>query len=121
MPELPDLEIFCHNLNKKLAKKKLEEVAVVNKSKLKAPATQLKKNLEGAKLKKVYREGKELHFAFDNEQVLGLHLMLHGKLSLFEKTNEQKNTVIELLFDDNTGLALSDYQEAATPTLNPET
>src|SRR5215212_71799 len=121
MPELPDLEVFSHNLNKKLAKKKLEEVTIVNKSKLKVPATQLKKNLEGATLKKVYREGKELHFAFDNDNVLGLHLMLHGKLNLFEKKNEQKNTIIELLFDDDTGLALSDYQATATPTLNPET
>ena len=120
MPELPDLEIFSHNLNKKLAKKELKEVAVVNKSKLKIPATQLKKGLEGAKLKKVYREGKELHFAFDNDQVLGLHLMLHGKLNLFETRNEQKNTIIELLFDGDTSLALSDYQGAATPTLNPE-
>ena len=120
MPELPDLEIFSHNLNKKLAKKELKEVAVVNKSKFKIPSTQLKKSLEGAKLKKVYREGKELHFAFDNDQVLGLHLMLHGKLNLFETRNEQKNTIIELLFDGDTSLALSDYQGAATPTLNPE-
>ena len=119
MPELPDLEIFSHNLNKKLAKKELKEVAVVNKSKFKIPATQLKKGLEGAKLKKVYREGKELHFAFDNDQVLGLHLMLHGKLNLFETRNEQKNTIIELLFDDDTSLVLSDYQGAAAPTLNP--
>ena len=43
MPELPDLEVFSHNLNKKLAKKELKEVTVVNKSKLKVPATQLKK------------------------------------------------------------------------------
>lgn len=121
MPELPDLEVFSHNLNKKLAKKKLKEVTVVNKSKLKVPATQLKESLEGAVLKKVYREGKGLHFAFENDNVLGLHLMLHGKLNLFEKKNDQKNTIIELLFDDDTGLTLSDYQGAATPTLNPET
>ena len=120
MPELPDLEVFSHNLNKKLAKKELKEVTVVNKSKLKVPATQLKKNLEGATLKKIYREGKELHFAFDNNEVLGLHLMLHGKLHFFSKKNEQKNTIIELMFDDDTGLALTDYQGAATPTLNPE-
>ena len=43
MPELPDLEVFSHNLNKKWAKKELKEVTVVNKSKLKVPATQLKK------------------------------------------------------------------------------
>jgi len=120
MPELPDLEVFSHNLNKKLAKKELKEITVVNKSKLKVPATQLKKSLEGATVKKVYREGKELHFAFDNGQVLGLHLMLHCKLNLFEEKNNQKNSIVEMLFDDDTGLALSDYQGAATPTLNPE-
>ena len=121
MPELPDLEVFSHNLNKKLAKKELEEVNVINKTRLKVPETQLKKSLEGATLKKIYREGKELHLAFDNDEVLGLHLMLHGKLHLFTKKNEQKNTIIELRFNDDTGLALTDYQGAATPTLNPET
>lgn len=119
MPELPDLEVFSHNLNKKLAKKKLQEVNVVNKSKLKVPTTQLKKTLEGTSLKKVYRKGKELHFAFDNDTVLGLHLMLHGKLNFFTEKNIRKNTIIELVFE-NTGLSLSDYQGAATPTLNPE-
>jgi len=120
MPELPDLEVFSRNLNKKLAKKELKKVAVINKSKLKIPEAQLKKSLEGATLKKIYREGKELHFAFDNSEVLGLHLMLHGKLQLFNKKNDQKNTIIELIFDDDTGLVLSDYQGAANATLNPE-
>jgi formamidopyrimidine-DNA glycosylase len=120
MPELPDLEVFSRNLNKKLAKKTVKEIAIKNKSKLKVPPATLKKSLEGAALKKVYREGKELHFAFDNNEVLGLHLMLHGKLNLFIEKNDQKNTILELLFDDDTGLALSDYQGAATPTLNPE-
>ena len=108
MPELPDLEVFSRNLNKKLAKKELGEVAVLNKSKLKIPETQLKKSLEGSTLKKIYREGKELHFAFDNNEVLGLHLMLKGKLDWFTRKNDQKNTIIELTFDDDTGLALSD-------------
>ena len=119
MPELPDLEVFSHNLNKKLAKKELKEVTVVNKSKLNVTVTQLKKALEGAILKKVYREGKELHFAFANDAVLALHLMLHGGLGYYTDKNIPKNTIIELAFE-NTGLALSDYQGAATPTLNPE-
>src|SRR5215213_8804965 len=121
MPELPDLEVFSHNLTKKLAGKKVEKIKVINKSKLKLSEVEIKKELEDAALKKVYREGKELHFAFSNGNVLGLHLMLHGKLNLFEGKNEQKNTIIEILFDDDTGLALSDYQGTATPTLNPET
>jgi formamidopyrimidine-DNA glycosylase len=119
MPELPDLNVFAKNLDKKLAGKKVEKIEVQNKSKLKTPVAELKKEIEGSKLKKVYREGKELHFEFSNGNILGLHLMLHGNLNLFEDKNEKKNTIIELHFDKNKGLALTDYQGAANATLNP--
>ena len=120
MPELPDLEVFSHNLHKKLTRKKVKKVVIGNAKKLKTPAATLKKNIEKKVLKKVYREGKELHFKFNDGTVLGLHLMLKGRLYFFEKKNEQKYTIIELLFEDDTGLALTDFQGQATPTLNPE-
>ena len=37
-----------------------------------------------------------------------------------KKRNEHKYSIIELFFTDDTGLSLSDYQKAATPTLNPQ-
>jgi formamidopyrimidine-DNA glycosylase len=120
MPELPDLEVFSTNLQKKFAGKKLQQVRVVNKKKLKVTPAKLKKSLEGSALKKVYREGKEIHFAFSNGNVLGWHLMLRGGMSAFEKKNDAKYTIMELLFSNSSGLALTDYQSAATPTLNPE-
>lgn len=120
MPELPDLQVFSHNLNKLLAGKKVKKVTVVNDKKLKTPASTLKKSLEKQELTKIYRVGKELHLAFKNGNVLGLHLMLKGRLHLFEGTNEHKYPIIEILFDDDTGLALTDFQGQATPTLNPE-
>src|SRR5215208_1047316 len=120
MPELPDLQVFSRNLEKELAGKKVEEIHIRNTSKLKEPATKFKKSLEGTTIKKIYREGKELHFQFSNGEVLGVHLMLHGKLNFFEGKNDQKNTIIEILFTDGTGLAMSDYQGMATPTLNPQ-
>jgi formamidopyrimidine-DNA glycosylase len=120
MPELPDLQAFGRNLQKKLAGKKLDRLEVRNGEKLKASPSELRKKLEGKVLEKVYREGKELHFAFSNEAVLGMHLMLHGKLYLFKKKNEQKNAIIELLFDDDTGLVLTDYQGIAAVMLDPE-
>lgn len=119
MPELPDLNVFSKNLDKKLTGKKVKKIEVENKSRLKIPVSELKKEIEGSKLKKVYREGKELHFEFSNGNVLGLHLMLHGNLHLFEKRNEKKNTIIEIHFEDGTGLGLTDYQGAAHATLNP--
>jgi len=46
--------------------------------------------------------------------------MLHGQLQLFDKTNDHKFTIVELLFEGDKGLALTDFQKAATPTLDPE-
>ncbi len=120
MPELPDLQVFSHNLDKELAGKKLEHLIILNKSKLKTPEKDFKKNLEKQELKKVYREGKELRFKFSNGNILGLHLMLNGNMYLFEKRNEHKNTIVELMFDNDTGLAMTDYQGMANATLNPE-
>ncbi len=120
MPELPDLQIFSGNLNKKLSGKRVHKISIVNDSKLKVSKNELEKSLEDQTLEEVYRDGKELHFKFENGNILGLHLMLHGELYFFQKNNEHKNAIIELMFKDNTGLALVDYQGAATPTLNPE-
>ncbi|MGZ8538289.1 MAG: DNA-formamidopyrimidine glycosylase family protein, partial [Flavisolibacter sp.] len=119
MPELPDLQVFSKNLNSELAGKKLVKLTVVEDRKLKTSKAKLKKALEGSVLKKVFREGKELHFEFSNGKILGLHLMLRGNLNLFKKKNVEKHAIIELLFEDGAGLALSDYQRSAVVTLNP--
>ena len=120
MPELPDLQVFSRNIDKKIAGKKIRKVNVPVSSKLKVSVRILREELEGQVVKKVYREGKELHLAFKNGTVLGLHLMLHGDLHFFSGKNQNNNTIIEILFDDESGLALTDWQKMATPTLNPE-
>ncbi len=119
MPELPDLEVFSHNLNKALRGKKLEKILVGRAKKLNVPAEKLQETLEGTLLKTVIRTGKELHMEFNNGHVLGLHLMLHGKLSLIKEGSEQKYLVLALKFAGGTSLVLSDFQAAATPTLDP--
>lgn len=120
MPELPDLQAFSHNLSKKLAGKKVKQIRVLYRKKLKTGEKELQGAIAGATLLSVYREGKELHFAFDNGNVVGLHLMLKGELHLFRDKNEKKYPIIELIFDDGTGLAMSDWQGQANATLNPE-
>lgn len=116
MPELPDLNVFARNLDKKFAGEKIEKIEVKNKSKLKTPVSELKKEIEGSKLKKVYREGKELHLEFSNGNILGMHLMLKGNLHL---KGNQKSTIVELHFDGDNVLALTDYQGVANIALNP--
>lgn len=117
MPELPDLEVFSHNLNKKLAGKTLKWLNV-NSRKAKVSADEMQQALHGKTLKKVYRSGKELYFDF-GKHTLALHLMLHGQLHLFNDRNENKYTVLDMNFNDGEGLALTDFQGAATPTLDP--
>ena len=119
MPELPDLQVFSRNLTKAFKGKKLEKINVIVAQKLNATEKQLKDALENHKISNVIRVGKELHFEFENKHVLGLHLMLHGQLFLYNKKNENKFTIVEMLFDDGIGLALTDFQKAATPTLDP--
>jgi formamidopyrimidine-DNA glycosylase len=46
--------------------------------------------------------------------------MLRGQLYLFENKKTHKYTIAELLFDDDTGLALTDFQGMANVHLNPE-
>src|SRR3954452_25500760 len=104
MPELPDLQVFSRNLNKKFDGKKVKEVIVHVDKRLKTSAKDLKKALEKSKLKEVNRVGKELHFTFDNGRVLGMHLMLKGNLYAYEEKNESKHSIFELKFEDGSGL-----------------
>jgi len=119
MPELPDLQAFSRNLSKTLAGKTIEKIHAINKKKFKTSEKDLRHALEGARLSSVAREGKELHFFFDNGNVLSLHLMLRGELHFFGEKNDKRSTIIELVFSDGTGLAMTDFQGQATPTLNP--
>lgn len=119
MPELPDLEVFSHNLDKALAGKKVTEVEIKNARKLNATAKELKAAIEDQKLKKVYRDGKELFFEFNNGNILGLHLMLHGELHL-SKEEKYNNTIVAFRFDDGQDLVLTDFQAAAVVSLNQE-
>jgi len=120
MPEIPDLNIFCRNLSRKLTGKKLEQIRIVNPRRLKTPESVLQEALNGQQLAAVTREGKELHFAFGNGHSLGVHLMLHGTMYWFEHQNEHKFTIAELLFEDGSGLAITDWQKAVILTLDPK-
>jgi formamidopyrimidine-DNA glycosylase len=119
MPEIPDLNIFRRNLAKKLVGKELEQISVLITRQLKTPESVLQDTFDGQKLTGITREGKELHFAFGNGHTLGVHLMLHGTMYWFEHQNEQKFTIAELLFNDGTGLAITDWQKAVILTLDP--
>jgi formamidopyrimidine-DNA glycosylase len=120
MPEIPDLNIFNKNLSERLIGKTLATISILILRQLKLPESALKEAFEGQKLIGIRREGKELHFDFQNGHVLGLHLMLHGTMLWYKNKNENKFTIAELLFADGTGLAITDWQKAVIITLDPE-
>lgn len=121
MPELPDLQAFSHNLTKKLKGKELKDVYVAVTNKLNASVEELHQALVSHELEKVVREGKELRVIFKGDNSLGLHLMLHGQLFLYDdKKDAPKFPIITLEFADGTHLTMTDWQKAATPKLNPE-
>ncbi|WP_158795579.1 Fpg/Nei family DNA glycosylase [Pedobacter sp. L105] len=120
MPELPDLEVFSHNLDHQLNGKELKEISVKNIKKLNVPVKEIQQALEKQKLKKVYRLGKELYFEFENKAVLSMHLMLNGELQLLKNKKElPKYTIVDLLFKDGTSLTLTDFRGMAKATLDP--
>ena len=120
MPEIPDLNIFCKNLSKRLIGKTLVEIHVLITRRLKVPESDLKESFVGQKLDAIDREGKELHFRFENGHTLGVQLMLHGAMHWFDQKNEERFTIAELLFEDGTGLAITDWQKAVILTLDPK-
>jgi formamidopyrimidine-DNA glycosylase len=120
MPELPDLQVISHNLDKRFSGKKLEKIEIREKKRLSTDARNFKRELEGRKLQKVYREGKELRFLFDSKDLLGVHLMLHGAFRAFGDRNENPHTIAELYFSGASGLALTDFQGLAVVSLNPQ-
>lgn len=120
MPELPDLQVFSHNLSRFLKGKTLRKINVREASKLNVTAIALKKQLEGKKLMKIVRDGKELLFTFGNKDIMSLHLMLHGNLYLLNPGETQKHSIAEFEFDNEKVLFITDWQRQATLLLNPE-
>jgi formamidopyrimidine-DNA glycosylase len=120
MPELPDLHVFAQNLHAAFAGKKLKEINVASPSNLKDQKHELDAHLKGKILKEVHRRGKELRFVFNDNTVLGMHLMLNGDLYLLSEDKQPKNIIAELVFDNNDAIILTDWQGRANIKLNPE-
>ena len=119
MPELPDIAVFSKNLDKYFAGEKLTKIKVVNGKKLADTQQKLSKNLEGKTLKKIYRSGKEMRFEFSDGTILGLHLMLTGDIFIFKNKNDHHSTIVEMIFEGDHALALTDRMRNAYIVLDP--
>lgn len=119
MPELPDLQVFRSNLQKRFAGKTLQTFRIHNPKKLNTSEDKCKQSLEGQWLKSVKRHGKELFFEFSNKEVLGIHLMLKGQFEEISQDSSHQNLILELYFDGDKGLAITDSMSLTRVMLNP--
>jgi formamidopyrimidine-DNA glycosylase len=120
MPELPDLEVFSKNLNKRLSGKKIIAVTVHNAEQINVTPETLNNQLENAILSHIKREGKTIHFIFSNQQILQVHLMVKGEFDIVPNDAILNSKILSLRFDDQNHLVISDPKNFATVTLNPE-
>ncbi len=119
MPEIPDIEVFSRNLKARYAGKVLSKIEVKNGKKLKDTQEELSQSLEGNVVEDIYRSGKEFRLKFSNGTILGMHLMLTGDVFPLEEKFEPRLTIVEFLFEDGTGFALTDRMKNAHVKLNP--
>lgn len=121
MAELPDLTVFAKTLNHHFKGHSLKTVEVTVAKKLNVTVKELKDCLQGSKLELVQREGKTLEFHFSNGNILGLHLMLRGELTLIDKENPNpKFEILRFDFGQHGAFAVIDFLKQAKPTLNPK-
>jgi formamidopyrimidine-DNA glycosylase len=74
MPELPEVETLCRQLNKILPSEQIIAVEVVDPRLGKAP------RLAGKRIASVYRRGKCIQFEMENGLTAALHLRMTGRL-----------------------------------------
>ena len=119
MPELPDLHVFSRNLHRRLAGRPIQSVAVRRTRRRNFTNEKITQALQGCALKVVRREGKEVHFHFDNGRRLAAHLMLAGQFDLTPDPRAIKFARLGLEFDGGEWLVVSDPRGWATFTLDP--
>jgi formamidopyrimidine-DNA glycosylase len=120
MPEVPELNIVGITLQKHFKGQKFKHIDVLWKKRVKASNEEFNAAFEGATLLSVSRNGKELHLRFDNDHILGIHMMLTGKMVLLPTDQNLKNPIFELLFENGAGIMVLDGMGQAKPILDPE-
>src|SRR3990172_5968715 len=74
MPELPEAETLCRQLNEVVTDLKILKIQILD-SKLGEM-----ENLAGMKIQTIYREGKGLNLQLDSGRTLMIHLRMTGRL-----------------------------------------
>jgi len=119
MPEIPELNIMGSKLLKYFKGEAIKSIEILWPKNIKTSEKEFSDAIVGGKLKSIQREGKELHLHLDNEAVLGIHMMLTGRIVLLPSDQNVKSPIFELLFENGTGIVIADGLGQAKPILNP--
>ena len=85
MPELPEVETVCRQLEPELAGRRIDALEVLDARWCRpVPPAKLEAAVEGATIKGLGRRGKYLLLALDGAQTLVMHLRMTGNLVLVE-------------------------------------
>jgi len=112
MPELPEVETLCRQLQEKIAGKKISAAEIYD-SKL-APIT----NIKGRTIAAVRRNGKMIEILLDNGDSLLIHLRMTGRLLWQREVNQPKHSRWHLSFGKG-NLYLVDPRRFATVKVLP--
>jgi len=85
LPELPDLEVYKHNIYGRLTSKRLVGLGVFSPQKVRASNAAVLDSFTGRELLRIERFGKELIFDFDGRRTIAAHLMLNGEISIVKE------------------------------------
>jgi formamidopyrimidine-DNA glycosylase len=120
MPELPELEAFVRAQREPLTASPIESVPAAHFATVKTIDPPIS-SLAGRRFVDIRRRAKRLLFETDSGQVLMLHLMSAGRLSVGEK--RPKSAVLAIAFADGLQLAMSEpgsKRRAGAWLLDPE-
>ncbi len=112
MPELPEVEVIKRGLQKHLPGRNVIEVVAGNK-KLRQPMPRknLKKFIQGARIKSVDRRAKFLLIIMDNGAILVIHLGMTGRLGIFPADSPRaKHDHLRLQLDNGMQLKFNDIR-----------
>jgi formamidopyrimidine-DNA glycosylase len=113
MPELPEVETLCRQLNKKISGKKILSTEVFD-DKLRNI-----RDIKGRKVAAVERMGKMIAISLDHEKVIFIHLRMTGRL-LWQKISEKpKHSRWKMSFTDG-NVFLVDPRRFATIRVSKE-
>jgi len=83
MPELPEVETIKNDLRKVILGKRIIQVNIYNPKVIRQPGSAaFKKDLEGLRIKDIFRRGKLLILELSNGKFLTVHLKMTGQLVL---------------------------------------